>query len=110
MTLIDSYPTPSKASARECSPTEQYLGRHFILFSRRTFAGARFAERSAVAERLAVELSLATIFKDLFNKSVANGDRTPISRMRGERSTTTPLRRSNNLGLLLRLLCYATCQ
>ena len=36
----------SKASAREHSPTEQYLWRHFLLFSRRTFAGARFAERS----------------------------------------------------------------
>ena len=36
----------SKASARERSPTKQYLLRHFLLFSRRTFAGARFAERS----------------------------------------------------------------
>ena len=36
----------SKASARERSPTKQYLWRHFLLFSRRTFAGARFAERS----------------------------------------------------------------
>ena len=33
----------SKASARERSPTKQYLWRHFLLFSRRTFAGARFA-------------------------------------------------------------------
>ena len=36
----------SKASTRERSPTKQYLWRHFLLFSRRTFAGARFAERS----------------------------------------------------------------
>ena len=36
----------SKASARERSPTKQYLWRHFLLFSRRLFAGARFAERS----------------------------------------------------------------
>ena len=36
----------SKASARERSPTKQYLWRHFLLFSLRTFAGARFAERS----------------------------------------------------------------
>ena len=36
----------SKASARERSPTKQYLWRHFLLFSRQTFAGARFAERS----------------------------------------------------------------
>ena len=38
----------SNASARESSPTKQYLWRHFLLFSRRTFAGARFAERSTV--------------------------------------------------------------
>ena len=38
--------TFSKASARERSPTKQYLWRHFLFFSRRTFAGARFAERS----------------------------------------------------------------
>ena len=36
----------SKASACERSPTKQYLWRHFLLFSRRTFAGARFAEPS----------------------------------------------------------------
>ena len=36
----------SKASARERLPTKQYLWRHFLLFSPRTFAGARFAERS----------------------------------------------------------------
>ena len=40
-----------------------------------------------VAERLAVELSLP----------VATGDRTPISRMRGERSTSTPPWRSIEL-------------
>ena len=38
-----------------------------------------------VAERLAVELSLHF----LRLRSVATGDRTPISRMRGERSTST---------------------
>ena len=36
----------SKASARERSPTKQYLWRQFLLFIRRMFAGARFAERS----------------------------------------------------------------
>ena len=36
----------SKASARERSPTKQYLCCYFLLFSRRTFAGARFAELS----------------------------------------------------------------
>ena len=36
----------SKASARERSPTKQYLWRSFLLFSRQTFAGARFAESS----------------------------------------------------------------
>ena len=36
----------SKTSARERSLTKQYLWRQFLLFSRRTFAGARFAERS----------------------------------------------------------------
>ena len=41
----------SKASARERSPTKQYLWRHFLLFSRRTFAGARFAERSTAVTR-----------------------------------------------------------
>ena len=43
-----------------------------------------------VAERLAVELSL--LFLRL--GSVASGDRTPICRTRGERSTSTPPRRS----------------
>ena len=38
----------SKASARKRSPTKQYPWRHFLLFSRRTFAGARFAEPSTV--------------------------------------------------------------
>ena len=36
----------SKASARERSPTEQYKMTSEILFSRRTFPGARFAERT----------------------------------------------------------------
>ena len=36
----------SKASARVRSTTKQYLWRQFLFFSRRTFAGARFAERS----------------------------------------------------------------
>ena len=40
----------SKASARERSPAKQYLWRHFLLFSRRTFAGARFAESSTDGE------------------------------------------------------------
>ena len=43
------------------------------------------------AERLAVELSLLFLRR----RSVATGDRTPISRMRGERSTCTP-RGGNN--------------
>ena len=36
----------NKASTRERSPTKQYLWRNFLLFSRRTFAGACFTERS----------------------------------------------------------------
>ena len=50
--------TFSKASARERTPTQQYLWRHFLLFSRRTFAGVRFAERSTVVKDLSMELSL----------------------------------------------------
>ena len=57
---MNDYDTPeisaafSKASARERSPTKQYLRRHFLLFSRRTFAGARFAERSTDLGRIIV--------------------------------------------------------
>ena len=38
----------SKASARERSPTRQYLWRHFLLFSRRTFAVARLLNAAQV--------------------------------------------------------------
>ena len=46
--VYDTSAAFSNASTRESSPTKQYLWRHFLLFSRRTFAGARFAERSTV--------------------------------------------------------------
>ena len=46
---------------------------------------------TCVVERLAVELSY--LFLRL--RSVATGDRIPISSMRGERSTSTPPRRSD---------------
>ena len=36
----------SKASVHDRSPTKQYLWRHFLLFSRQTFASAPFAESS----------------------------------------------------------------
>ena len=48
-----------------------------------------------VAERLAVELSSPV----LRIRSVVTGDRTPISRMQGERSTSTPPRWSTKIEL-----------
>ena len=46
------------------SPTKQYLWRHFLLFSRRTFAGARFAERSTgLLKPKTLSLNPAVFFK-----------------------------------------------
>ena len=59
----------SKASARERSPTKQYLWRHFLLFSRRTFAGARFAERSTDVDALFWPDSSATSSKSIPSES-----------------------------------------
>ena len=80
--------------ARHSLSSEGYLTCHTYCDKGLLFINLRGpVTLTPVAERLAVEL-LLPVFR---LRSVGTGDRTPISRTRGKRSTSTPPRRSTDI-------------